>query len=74
MDSMGNREMVVVGSSGEGEKERERGKGEASRYVLLYSVSDSPFCQQPCPFHLLLFVRMGFFLCAHGCVPSLSKY
>lgn len=62
MDSMGKREMAaVVGTDRRrGKRERER-KGVAGGRALPFSVSDSQFCQQPCPFHpLLFFVRMDF--------------
>lgn len=67
----------------EEEKERERGKGVVGGCALPFSVSDSQFCQQLCPFQPLLFL-LGwiFFLCAQyaqmcvcGCVrvcPALS--
>ena len=59
MDSMGKREMVAaVGTDrGRGKRERERGKGPVGGGALPFSVSDSQFCQQLCPFHPLHFLR-----------------
>ncbi len=51
------------------ERERQSGKAVAGGGALPFSVSDSQFCQQPCPFHpLLFFVRMDFLCSISSCV------
>lgn len=74
MDSMGKREMAAVVGTDRRRVKRERSKGVVSGCGLLFSVSDSHFCQQPCPSHSSLvfcfFVGIDFLsLCSvHVCM------